>query len=778
MKPGILVEEGMGCISKVNIFRYASFISTALLFAGFVSGYIGALKSPYTGVGVREKDGAFYVHVNKNEEDNTLKALDGRQVVSISGLKLNHDNLYPDIDAIEKAEDVIVNLRTKKIIADSLKTHGSLELVFADSTKVRIDNRQANPLSVLSQLTPLFVLGVLLLIIGLLVTAARELSWASVLFFTQFYLVSTTFYTYNFIEYCSFNIGTSFTILAVAYLFNTIVFNFAPVLFLHSFLVFPMRFKFTESRLFPVLLYGTTIVLILLFWTRIFFLGQSIIFFVGYSGGIIAILYRFFSRSTNDIARAQLRWLCLGVTLFVFVFLLTYTLPLALNSTFENGYLFASAAFILVPLSIAFAVLQYRLDDIDLILDTALAYSITIAALTIADVLVSLFLLNLFNHHPISSVLTFTVNAWIILFLYRPLRNHLSNLIGKLLKRNAYSVDNAVLELSNSFLKAIDEQEIIADTVDIIVKCLHPRTIAVYPEGSCSFPATVPFPQNMKDTLFSSENVHRAILPGDNQPCVLVPFTDRGILIAHKKSGTLFNHKDLHFLSIVQRQTAIALAGVRSRRDATQRELELSRTREKIAQEIHDGLGGNLAVASMITEAMENLPADSLAYSEKRSQLREVITQSLYDIRDLIWVNAHKNSTLNHFADFLFERIKKLCSATKIEISAKRGTLPVDTTLTHAVRLNLLRIAQEAVCNTIKHSGAREIEVLIQEEHGNLLLSISDDGCGFDQSQTTGPHYGVKNMQIRAQEIGGKIQINSTGGKGVNVAISVPIAGQ
>src|SRR5207248_5715247 len=90
------------------------------------------------------------------------------------------------------------------------------------------------------------------------------------------------------------------------------------------------------------------------------------------------------------------------------------------------------------------------------------------------------------------------------------------------------------------------------------------------------------------------------------------------------------------------------------------------------------------------------------------------------------------------------------------------------------VEYNLLRIAQEAIRNAVKHSGARVVRVSLDSTEHHLQLSVKDDGAGFDDSETAPVgHYGVIGMKERAAQIGAQLRVTSTPGRGTTVAVAM-----
>ena len=87
------------------------------------------------------------------------------------------------------------------------------------------------------------------------------------------------------------------------------------------------------------------------------------------------------------------------------------------------------------------------------------------------------------------------------------------------------------------------------------------------------------------------------------------------------------------------------------------------------------------------------------------------------------------------------------------------------------VQIAIFRIAQEALNNLVKHSGATHAKIMLTRDDQAVTLMISDDGCGFDASCEFAGHLGLKIMHERANSIDAVLEINSTPGKGTQLGI-------
>jgi signal transduction histidine kinase len=108
-----------------------------------------------------------------------------------------------------------------------------------------------------------------------------------------------------------------------------------------------------------------------------------------------------------------------------------------------------------------------------------------------------------------------------------------------------------------------------------------------------------------------------------------------------------------------------------------------------------------------------------------------------------------------------------------VDVTGDERQLPED------VEQNLLRIAQEAVANVLKHAAAGKIRIRLHLEARRLSLRVEDDGRGFEQHEafsTLGGHFGLLGMRERAERLGGALNLHSRPGDGTQVEVTVPLA--
>jgi ligand-binding sensor domain-containing protein/signal transduction histidine kinase len=193
--------------------------------------------------------------------------------------------------------------------------------------------------------------------------------------------------------------------------------------------------------------------------------------------------------------------------------------------------------------------------------------------------------------------------------------------------------------------------------------------------------------------------------------------------------------------------------------------------RNRIARELHDTLLQGFSGVTMEMQALAGrLPA------APRDALREII----HDAANCLAEARRSVTELRRdpgpgLAAQLSEKARELTapSASRLRLAVEK--LPAG--LPAFVEYNLLRIAQEAIVNAVKHSGARNIEVSLQLLPGILRIAVQDDGEGFQPgAPLPAPgHFGLMGMQERAKEIGADLHVMSQIRSGTRVAVDLPV---
>ncbi|MGA2544561.1 MAG: sensor histidine kinase [Verrucomicrobiota bacterium] len=222
----------------------------------------------------------------------------------------------------------------------------------------------------------------------------------------------------------------------------------------------------------------------------------------------------------------------------------------------------------------------------------------------------------------------------------------------------------------------------------------------------------------------------------------------------------------------VRHQTAII-------QQKLQREAVLEE-RTRIAREFHDTLEQELVAITIQLETVADQFDTAPGVARQMLQLaRTMSRRSLFEARRSVWdLRSHllENSNLGAA---LREVTKLMSVSSLVPIAAETSGVP--RKLAAPVENNLLRIAQEALGNALKHAQAGRITVHLAYDPGKVCLRVQDDGVGFDTNNRAviyGGHFGLLDMSERAEKMGGRFSMFSVPGQGTEILVEFTEKGE
>lgn len=197
--------------------------------------------------------------------------------------------------------------------------------------------------------------------------------------------------------------------------------------------------------------------------------------------------------------------------------------------------------------------------------------------------------------------------------------------------------------------------------------------------------------------------------------------------------------------------------------------------RKRIAHDLHDEIGSLLSAAKQqlnyINIKFKDLPELKSAIEETKGTL----TDTIQEVRNIIENLSPVILESKGFAGAIQFLLEKLNHSQNFNTSFKQQGNAIK--LDEKVQIMLYRIIQELINNTIKHAGASKLDLLMNWHEKQLLISITDNGKGFDfdekiQSDHTG--IGLKNILTRIEIIKGKVNFMSSK-SGTKILINIPL---
>lgn len=210
-------------------------------------------------------------------------------------------------------------------------------------------------------------------------------------------------------------------------------------------------------------------------------------------------------------------------------------------------------------------------------------------------------------------------------------------------------------------------------------------------------------------------------------------------------------------------------------RDLKRRLIEAEeRERNRVARELHDDIGQQLVTLSMdIARLREMLPAQSDART-LTTTLRDQVLMLARGIQGLSRRLHSPKIDIMGLAGAVGSLCQELTAQHHVDISYRHEGVPPD--LPCDVALHVYRVLQEALANSLKHSGASHHTVTLRGTAEGLQLDVADDGCGFDVAAALErPGLGLVSMRDRLHLVNGGIVIESSVGCGTRIRVVVNI---
>ncbi|MCK6584784.1 MAG: GAF domain-containing sensor histidine kinase [Anaerolineales bacterium] len=254
-----------------------------------------------------------------------------------------------------------------------------------------------------------------------------------------------------------------------------------------------------------------------------------------------------------------------------------------------------------------------------------------------------------------------------------------------------------------------------------------------------------------------------------------------GILMVELDKGETLTRQREDVITMVANQAALALGTTILCIDRARR-LAVETERNRIARDIHDTVAQSLfgivysldACVTMLPQQAEDVKKELIELRSLANSAHEEVRRSIFDL----WPSA---LTLNVFMSDLTNYISSCCRPRSFSIVFNHhGDFNI---LPSGLRRTIYRMAQEALANSARHSGADSARLCLTIADHEVFLDVSDQGRGFDPSVALSrsrnrEHFGLHGIQERARALGGDCEIISQPGEGTRVLIHLPVNGR
>ena len=247
-----------------------------------------------------------------------------------------------------------------------------------------------------------------------------------------------------------------------------------------------------------------------------------------------------------------------------------------------------------------------------------------------------------------------------------------------------------------------------------------------------------------------------------------------GVLCVASSHETPLDELEMQFLTSISFWLGTAVENMRLNQQ--QRRLAVLEERERIGMDLHDGIIQDIYAVGLTLEHARLLLADDPAATRQRiDQAITDLNSTIRDIRAYILDLRPRKLHEENLMDGLRRLVAEFRANTLLEVNLQG--LPQEVhSIPAGAALALFHICQEALANIAKHAHARHISLSLWTTADRVLLEIVDDGVGFDPTEMQRSiGHGLSNMETRAHNAGGDLELTSEPGEGTTILVWLPL---
>jgi signal transduction histidine kinase len=234
--------------------------------------------------------------------------------------------------------------------------------------------------------------------------------------------------------------------------------------------------------------------------------------------------------------------------------------------------------------------------------------------------------------------------------------------------------------------------------------------------------------------------------------------------------------EQLRLLNSIAPVMAMAINNVLTQREAQKQAISTENERRRMAQELHDTLGQNIAYLRLKLDQLseETIVADAFQIQQELEKMRVVANEASQQVRNTL---GDLNISLTADIDsLLLEQVNKLKNRSNVEV--KFNSVGRPHILPQPTKRQIYYICSEALSNILRHADASLVIVDTSWLEDKLEVIISDNGRGFDpQLRNQDAHFGLHIMHERAEDIKADLKVESSPGMGTKIRLLVPYSG-
>jgi signal transduction histidine kinase len=503
---------------------------------------------------------------------------------------------------------------------------------------------------------------------------------------------------------------------------------------------------------------------------------------VGAVSGVTTLVLRY-RRGTPD-ERHQIKWFAGAFALFAFSIAI-YGASSALLG-FSADWLIAAILCLgltVIPLSVAVAVLRYRLYDIDVVISRALVYASLAAFITAVYVGIVVGVGTLVGSGGQPNLVLSIVATAVVAVAFQPVRERLQKVANRLVYGKRATPYEVLSQFSERVAETYAADEALPRMARVLAEGTGADRTEVWLRAGGVLRAAASWPEratgDRAEATVAVRGQDLPILPGDLAVAVRHQDELLGALTVSKRQGESLTPIERNLLDDLAHQAGLVLKNVGLTGELLARldDLRASRQRlvaaqdeerRKLERNLHDGAQQNLVaiklklgLAAMLADKDPDQALKAIA------ELKDDTDEALDTLRDL---------ARGIYPPLLADKGLKAALASQ----ARKATLPVTVEAegigrySQDIEAAIYFCCLEAMQNIQKYAGAGRGTIRLREADGALRFEVEDDGAGFDPA-TQKKGSGLQNMEDRLDALGGTLDLRSSPSHGTTLTASVPL---
>lgn len=247
-----------------------------------------------------------------------------------------------------------------------------------------------------------------------------------------------------------------------------------------------------------------------------------------------------------------------------------------------------------------------------------------------------------------------------------------------------------------------------------------------------------------------------------------------GVLLVWNKREKAFTGHDSRLMGLFADHAALALHNAHLY--MRNRQLAIEQERHRLARELHDTVTQSLYSIAMAAQTSLKLLGQADTNGTARDPIQHILALSQTALAEM------REQLFDLYPTALGEKGLVRALAQHCDVLRARYPLAIEfmvcpePAFSMQQREALYYIAREALCNVVRHAGAKHVDVSLTTENGQVILSIEDDGAGFDPSVFARDEtIGLRNIEERTKLLGGTFELQSSPGQGTQLTVQLPL---